>query len=267
MTATTSERADDVLLVDVDGPLLVGTINRPRALNALNSATLDALARFVARLQADDQIRVAVLTGAGERAFIAGADIAELSGLTGESARVFARRGQALLDQLEHAGKPVIAAINGFALGGGCEVAMACTIRLAAESAQLGQPEVDLGLIPGFGGTQRLSRLVGRGRALELLLTGRRITAGEAERIGLVHRVVTAAELLPAARELAALLAGKAPLAVRYLLAAVSEGADLPLEAAQTLEAAYFGLAAVTDDMREGTRAFLEKRPAAFSGR
>lgn len=258
---------DDLLRIEEDGPVLVATVNRPAALNALDGPTLDALAALVDRLRTDTAVRAVVLTGAGDRAFVAGADIRALSTLTPEAARTFAARGQRVFDGLERSGTPVVAAVNGFALGGGCELAMACTLRLAADTAQFGQPEVDLGLIPGFGGTQRLVRLVGRGRALELMLTGRRIGAAEAERIGLVTRVVPAADLLTEAIGLARELASRAPIAVRYILGAVYEGADQPHELAERGEAAYFGLAAATDDMREGTRAFLEKRTPVFRGK
>ena len=258
---------DDLLRIEEDGPVLVATITRPAALNALDGPTLDALAALVDRVRTDTAVRAVVLTGAGDRAFVAGADIRELSTLTPATARTFAARGQQVFDGLEQSGTPVIAAVNGVALGGGCELAMACTLRIAADTAQFAQPEVDLGLTPGFGGTQRLARLVGRGRALELLLTGRRIGAAEAERIGLVNRVVPAADLLTEATRLARELASKAPMAVRYILAAVHEGDGMPLEMAERTEAAYFGLVAATDDMREGTRAFLEKRTPVFAGK
>jgi enoyl-CoA hydratase len=257
----------DTLIVETAGAVRVITLNRPGALNALNAQLLADLSGAIADSAADDAVRVVVLTGAGDRAFAAGADITELASLTPESARRLALSGQALFRAIETLGKPTIAAINGFALGGGCELAMACTIRLAGDTAQLGQPEIDLGLLPGYGGTQRLVRLVGRGRALDLLLSGRRLEAAEAERIGLVSRVIPAASLLTEALELATRLANKAPLAVRYILEAVHEGADLPLPAATRLEAALFGLAASTSDMAEGTRAFLEKRKPAFEGR
>src|SRR5690606_35804907 len=250
----------DSLLVERQGAVLALTINRPRARNALDSATVDALADAVARAAADDDVRVVTLTGAGDRAFAAGADITEIAALGPEAARRFAERGQSVFRALETLGKPSIAAINGYALGGGCELAMACTIRIAAEHAELGQPEIDLGLLPGFGGTQRLTRLVGRGRALELMLTGARIGAAEAERIGLVNRVVPRDALATETRALAERLASKPALAMRYILQAVHDGADLPLPAALRLEAALFGVCAGTDDMREGTRAFLEKR-------
>ena len=256
----------DILHVEAAGAVAVITLHRPDALNALNGALLAELSGAVASIAADDGVRAVVLTGAGEKAFAAGADITELAALTPEAARRLSLGGQALFRAIETLGKPTIAAINGFALGGGCELAMACTIRLAADTAQLGQPEIDLGLLPGYAGTQRLVRLVGRGRALELLLTGRRVNAVEAERIGLVTRVVPAAELRAEATALAERLAGKAPLAMRYILEAVHEGADLPLDAATRIEATLFGLAAATSDMREGTRAFLDKRKPDFTG-
>jgi enoyl-CoA hydratase len=208
-----------------------------------------------------------VVTGAGEKSFIAGADINELAVQTPHGGRDHALRGQHVLDLIENMGKPVIAAINGYALGGGCELAMACTIRLAAETAKLGQPEINLGIIPGYGGTQRLARLVGKGRALELLLTGDQISAQEAHRLGLVNRLVSAAELMGEARTLAATLAAKAPLAARYIIDAVNKGLQMPFADAQVFEATLFGLVASTDDMREGTRAFLEKRKAEFKGK
>ena len=212
-------------------------------------------------------MRCVIVTGAGEKAFIAGADINELSVQTPVSGRQHALSGQHILDLIENMGKPVIAAINGFALGGGCELAMACTIRIAADTAKLGQPEINLGIIPGYAGTQRLARLVGRGRALELLLTGDHISAQEAHRIGLVNRVVPAAELMAEARKLAAALAAKAPVAVKYIIDAVNKGLDMPFPDAQVFEATLFGLVSTTEDMREGTRAFLEKRKAEFKGK
>ena len=257
----------ETLLVDQHGNVLIVTLNRPRALNALNAQLLAELSAVVAGVASDAGVRALVLTGAGDRAFAAGADINELVSLDAESGRRFAASGQAVFSALERLGKPSIAAINGFALGGGCELAMACTLRLAAATAQFGQPEVDLGIIPGFGGSQRLARLVGRGRALALLLGGHNIGAEEAERIGLVNRVVAVADLKTEALALAQQLAEKAPLAVRYLLNAVYAGADLPLDQALQLEATLFGLSASTADMKEGTRAFLEKRMPKFTGR
>ena len=207
-----------------------------------------------------------VLTGSGEKSFVAGADINELAVQTPAGGRDHALTGQHILDLIENLGKPVIAAINGYALGGGCELAMACTLRIAADTAKLGFPEIALGLVPGYAGTQRLSRLVGKGRALELLLTGTPIDAGEAARIGLVHRVVPAAELMTEARKLAAQLAQSAPVAMRYIMAAVTKGLEMSFGEACAFEATLFGLVAATDDMREGTRAFLEKRKATFRG-
>ena len=215
----------------------------------------------------DPAVRAVVLTGAGEKAFVAGADIKELAVQTPVAGREHARHGQAILDRIEHLGKPVIAAVNGFALGGGCELAMACTIRIAADTAKFGQPEINLGLIPGYAGSQRLPRLVGRGRALELLLTGAQVSAEDALRMGLVNRVVPAAQLMDEARTLARTLASKAPVAARYILEAVAAGLEMPLAEAQDYEATLFGLIATTEDMREGTRAFLEKRKPAFQGR
>jgi enoyl-CoA hydratase len=255
------------LLVERDGAVLVVTINRPDKLNALSRATLAELDRAIAEAGADDGVRAVIVTGAGEKSFVAGADIKELALLSAIEAREHARAGQAAFDRIESLGKPVIAAVNGFALGGGCELAMACTIRLAAENAKFGQPEVDLGVIPGFAGTQRLPRIVGRGRALELLLTGNRIAADEAWRIGLVNKVVPAAQLMSEARALAQALAAKAPVAVRYILDAVQGGVGMSFADAEAHEAAFFGLVFATEDMREGTRAFLEKRKAEFKGR
>jgi enoyl-CoA hydratase len=254
------------LLVERDGAIARVTINRPEKRNALNSETIDELRRAVLALKQDDAVRAVVLTGAGDKAFVAGADINELAVQTPVSGREHAHRGQHVFDLVENLGKPVIAAINGVALGGGCELAMACTIRIAADTARLGQPEINLGLIPGYAGSQRLARLVGKGRALELLLTGDAITADEAYRIGLVNRVVPAARLADEAKALAGALAAKAPIAARYIIDAVNRGLEMPLTEAQLYEATLFGLVATTDDMREGTKAFLEKRKAQFKG-
>jgi enoyl-CoA hydratase/carnithine racemase len=259
--------AFDNLLVERDGATLVLTINRPNVLNALNTSTLAELRLALLDLASDEGVRVVILTGAGDRAFVAGADIKELAELTAPAARDHARRGQGVFELIERLGKPVIAAVNGFALGGGCELALACTIRIAAEHAKFGQPEVNLGLLPGFAGTQRLSRLVGKGRALEMMLTGVPIGAAEAERIGLVTRVVPGPALLGEARKLAGELAAKAPLAVRAIIDAVNTGTEMTTADGSAYEAALFGVAAATDDWREGTRAFLEKRPPAFKGR
>ena len=257
----------ELLDIERDDAVAIVTLARPKALNVLNRQLLAELSAAIAQLGAEDDVRALVVTGSGERAFAAGADITEFAALDAEQTRRFAEAGQALFRAIETLGKPSIAAVQGFALGGGCELAMACTLRIAAETAQFGQPEVDLGTLPGFGGTQRLVRLVGRGRALGLMLTGQRITAAEAERIGLVNRVVPAADLRREAVALAHLLAAKPPLAIRYILKAVTEGADLTLEAAQALEASLFGLSAATADMKEGTAAFLAKRKATFTGR
>ena len=259
--------AFDNLLLERDGGIAVVTINRPKVLNALNSQTLDELRRLILELKADETARAVVITGAGDKAFVAGADINELAVQTPTGGREHALTGQHVFDLVEHMGKPVIAAINGFALGGGCELAMACTLRIAADTARLGQPEIALGLIPGYAGTQRLPRLVGQGRALELLLTGTPIAADEALRIGLVNRVTPAADLLAEARKLAHQLARQAPVAVRYILDAVRNGATMPLAEACRYEATLFGLVASTDDMREGTAAFLEKRKPEFKGK
>jgi enoyl-CoA hydratase len=226
----------------------VVTLNRPHVLNALNTAMLGELERATTELASDGSVRVVILTGAGERAFVAGADIKELAAQTAISGREFALAGQRLFDRIEHLGKPVIAAINGFALGGGCELAMACTLRIAADTAKLGQPEINLGLIPGYSGSQRLARLVGKGKAMEMMLTG-------------------AASLMNDARALAAQLAGNAPIATRYILEAVNRGLEMPFAEASAFEATLFGLVMATDDMREGTTAFLEKRKPTFRGR
>ena len=257
----------DNLQIERDGPIAIVTIDRRKVLNALDRATIDQLRRAVLELKHDPLVRCLIVTGAGEKAFVAGADIQELEHLSPNQAEAYALEGQHVFELVEHLGKPVIAAVNGFALGGGCELAMACTLRLAADSARFGQPEVKLGVTPGFGGTQRLPRLVGKGRALELLLTGRVIDAQEAYAIGLVNRVVPAAELMSKARDLAASLAGLAPAAMRSIIEAVNRGLEMAFPEAAFLEATLFGLCFSTDDMREGTRAFLEKRAPTFSGR
>ena len=256
----------DNLGVERDDAIALVTINRPKVLNALDSHTLDELRRAALQLRQDDRVRVVILTGAGDRAFVAGADIKELAAQSPSSAREHALAGQRVFELIENLGKPVLAAINGFALGGGCELAMACTMRLASDTATIGQPEINLGLLPGYGGTQRLPRLVGIGRALEMMLTGVPIDATEAERIGLVNRVVPAAALMDEARALAAMLAQRPPAAARFIVEAVNKGSAMTLVDGCGLEAALFGLAASTDDMREGTRAFLEKRKPSFTG-
>lgn len=243
------------------------TINRPEKLNALDRTTVQEIDRAVIAAGENPEVGALILTGAGEKAFVAGADINELSTQSPVEGADFARQGQAVLTRLETLGKPSIAAINGFALGGGLELAMACTLRIASETARLGQPEVTLGIIPGYGGTQRLSRLVGRGRALEMLMTGEPIDAREAHRIGLVNRVVPAEELGQAAEGLARTLLARGPVALRLVMQAVHQGLEMSQEEGLSLEAALFGLSCATEDMREGTRAFVEKRKPVFHGR
>jgi enoyl-CoA hydratase len=259
--------AFDTLLLERDGAVAIVTLNRPQVLNALNSQTLDELRRAILDLQRDESVRVVILTGAGEKAFVAGADINELAVLTPTGGREHALAGQHVFDLIENLGKPVIAAINGYALGGGCELAMACTLRVAADTARLGQPEIALGLIPGYAGTQRLPRLVGKGRAMEIAITGAPIPADQALRIGLVNRVVPAAALMAEAKKLAQQLASAAPVAMRYIINAVNKGSEMPFAEACQYEATLFGLVSSTDDMREGTAAFLQKRKAEFRGK
>jgi enoyl-CoA hydratase len=255
------------LLLDRDDDIAVVTVNRPKVLNALNRETMSELRQVALDLRHDEAIRSVIVTGAGEKAFVAGADIAELARLTPTDGRAYVASGQHVLELIENLGKPVIAAVNGFALGGGCELAMACTLRVAADTARFGQPEVKLGLIPGYAGTQRLARLVGRGRALDLLLTGRTIDAAEALAMGLVNRVVPPGSLLNEAKALARSITANGPLAVRYAIEAVNRGLDATLADGAFLEASLFGLALATDDAREGTAAFLEKRKPAFTGK
>jgi enoyl-CoA hydratase len=259
--------ADTYLDLSGTDAVRVLTIARPEKLNALDRATLAALSGRLDVLAADPVLRVLVITGAGPKAFVAGADISEFEGLSPDEATRLARQGQAVLDRLESLPVPTIAAVNGYALGGGCELALACTFRLVADTARMGLPETSLGLIPGFGGTQRLARAVGRQQALELILTGRQVGADEAVRLGLALRAVPAAQLMDEALALAAQLASRAPLALRYAREAVADGIDRPLADGLALEARLFGLAAATADMREGVRAFLEKRQATFTGR
>lgn len=259
--------AYDNLLFEVSEQIARVTFNRPNVLNALNRKTMDELGECLKKVRADDAIRVLILIGAGEKAFIAGADINELAQQTPVNGREFTLYGQEIIHRLETLGKPVIAAINGFALGGGCEVALACTLRIASRNAKLGQPEVKLGIIPGYGGSQRLPRLCGKGVAHELILTGEMITAEEALRVGLVNRVVEPGELLATAEAIAKKIIANAPVAVKYALEAVERGMEMPQEEGLHLEATLFGLCCATQDMREGTRAFLEKRPPKFEGR
>ncbi len=255
------------LLLAVHEGVATITVNRPDKLNALNAAVIGELGAAAESVAADPAVRGVILTGAGPKAFVAGADISELTGQGPAQARARSLRGQAAFRRFEAMRKPVIAAVNGFCLGGGCELAMACHIRIASESAKFGQPEVKLGLGPGYGGTVRLPRLVGRGRALELLLTGAMIDAHEAWRIGLVNRVVPADQLLPEAEQLARTILAQGPLAVSAVLEAVDAGLETGQAEALLLEASHFGLLSASEDMREGTAAFLERRSAKFQGR
>lgn len=243
------------------------TVNRPKVLNALNTPTWTDLQAAFEDAKADGSVRGVILTGAGDKAFIAGADIGELAHVDAYEAEQSSRFGQRVLDLIENLGKPVIAAINGFALGGGCETAMACTMRIAAEHAKFGQPEVKLGLLPGGGGTQRLPRLVGKGRALQLILTGETISAQEAYRIGLVNEVVPAVGLIDRAETILRQIAGNAPIAVKFSLEAANKGMETSQSEGFALEASYFGICAATEDKKEGTSAFLEKRTPQFQGR
>jgi enoyl-CoA hydratase len=256
------------ILFEVDaGGIALITVNRPEKLNALSGAVIADLHQAFERIAGERGIRAAILTGAGERAFVAGADIQELAALSSLEAREFARRGQQVFRMLETSHKPSVAAVNGFALGGGLELAMACTVRFAAENARMGQPEVKLGIIPGYGGTQRLPRLVGRGRALEMLLAGDPVTAAEAYRIGLVNAVVPQAELLNYSRAWLGKALANAPAALGLVMEAVDVGLNAGIEEGLRFEAAAFAVSAATDDGREGTRAFLEKRKPAFAGK
>jgi len=243
------------------------TFNRPKVLNALNRKTVEELHEALLDARGDESVRVVILTGAGEKSFVAGADISELAQQTPVNGKEFSLFGQSVFHLLETMGKPSICAINGFALGGGCELALSCTIRIASKTAKLGQPEVKLGIIPGYGGTQRLSRLVGKGMADELCLTGEMISAEEALRIGLVNHIYEPAELLPAAEALATKIIANAPVAVKYTMEAIERGMEMPQEEGLFLEATLFGLSCATEDMREGTKAFLEKRKPEFRGK
>ena len=243
------------------------TFNRPKVLNALNRQTIEELHRALLEARDDSEVRVLILAGAGEKAFVAGADINELAQQTPIDGKEFSLYGQSVFHLLETMGKPSICAINGFALGGGCELALSCSIRIASKNAKLGQPEVKLGIIPGYGGSQRLARLCGKGVAHELCLTGEMITAEEAERFGLVNHVYEQAELLGAAEAMAKKIIEKAPLAVKYCMESIERGVEIPQEEGLFLEATLFGLCCATEDMREGTKAFLEKRAAQFKGK
>jgi enoyl-CoA hydratase len=254
-----------LLTFEVADRIATITVSRPDKLNALNDATIVELGEAIDEARSRDDVGAALVTGAG-RAFVAGADIGELVGMTPATAQTRALVGQDVFRRFETSPKPTLAAVNGYALGGGCELAMACHFRLASEAAKFGQPEVKLGITPGYGGTQRLPRLVGRGRALQLLLTGELIDAHEALRIGLVNAVVPAADLLPAARKLLQTILSQAPTAVALCIDSVDRGLDMSLEDALALEASYFGLCAATGDMREGMSAFLEKRAPKFTG-
>ena len=256
----------DLLTLSVADRIATITFNRPDKLNALNDATFVELARAIEETRGRADVGGVILTGAG-RAFVAGADISELARMTPAGAKWRARRGQTVFRAIETLPKPVIAAVNGFALGGGCELAMACHLRIASEAAKFGQPEVKLGIVPGYGGTQRLPRLVGRGRALQLLLTGEQIDAQEAFRIGLVNRVVPADQLLPTCTTMLAQMLANGPLALAGCIELVDQGAGMALDDATAIESTYFGLLAASADMGEGMKAFLEKRPAAFAGK
>jgi len=255
------------LVYDVKDQIARITFNRPNVLNALNPKTIDEFGDCLNAARRDDSVRVLILTGAGEKAFVAGADINDLAKRNAVDGKEHSVHSQEILHRLETMGKPSIAAINGFALGGGCELALGCTIRIASRNAKIGQPEVKLGIIPGFGGSQRLPRLCGKGMAHELILTGEMITAEEALRIGLVNRVVELADLIPTAESIAKKIAANAPLAVKYAMEAVEHGMEMTQEEGLFLESALFGLCCATEDMHEGTRAFIEKRPAKFQGR
>lgn len=255
------------ILVEISEAVAVVMLNRPKVLNALNAATLAELGAAIEELAANAEVRAILLTGAGEKAFAAGADIQELAKVSAIDGQALALRGQHLFDRIENCGKPVIACINGFALGGGCELALACTFRIASETAKFGQPEVKLGIIPGYGGSQRLPRLVGKGAALRMILTGEMIPALEALRVGLVEEVVAPDQLLARAEQIARTIAAQAPLAIAKSLEAVHAGYDLPLRQALDLEAGLFGLCCATEDKAEGTEAFLAKRAPQWRGR
>ncbi|HEX2665052.1 MAG TPA: enoyl-CoA hydratase-related protein [Candidatus Acidoferrum sp.] len=257
---------ENILYEKKDGIAYI-TVNRPKVLNALDRKTVEELHHALLDARDDAGVRVLILTGAGEKSFVAGADISELAAETPVKGKEFSLYGQSVFRLLETMGKPSICAINGFALGGGCELALACTMRIASKTAKLGQPEVKLGILPGYGGTQRLPRLCGKGVAQELCLTGEMITAEEALRIGLVNHIHEPAELLTAAEAMARKIVANAPLAVQYAMEAIERGVETPQQEGLFLEATLFGLSCSTEDMREGTKAFLEKRPAQFKGK
>jgi enoyl-CoA hydratase len=254
------------LLVDARQGVAVVTVNRPDKLNALDDRTIEELGAAFTSLGADAAVRGVILTGAGEKAFVAGADIGELARQSPVEGRERSIRGQKVLDRIESLGKPVVAAVGGFALGGGCELAMACHVRVASENAKLGTPEARLGIMCGYAGTQRLPRLVGKGRALELLLTGEMVDAQEAFRIGLVNKVVPLGKLLEESEALLRKMLANGPLSLRFIIEAVNAGLEMPFAEGQHLEATLFGLICTSEDMKEGTRAFLEKRPPKFQG-
>ena len=266
MSLLTAQALENVLY-EKKGVIAYVSVNRPKVLNALNHRTWEDLRTAFEEARDDADVRGVIVTGTGDKAFIAGADISELAHITAVEAERSSSFGQAVLNLIENLGKPVIAAINGFALGGGCETAMACTIRIAAENAKFGQPEVKLGLLPGGGGTQRLPRLVGKGRALQLILSAEMIDAAEAHRIGLVNEVVPAADVVPRAEAILKQIFGNAPIAVRYSLEAVNKGLETNQAEGLALEASFFGICAATEDKNEGTSAFLQKRAAQFQGR
>lgn len=259
--------AHEHVLVEKKDRIAYVTLNRPEVLNALNAAVMAELDCVLEGIAGDADVSAVILTGAGEKAFAAGADISEINRKDALTGVAMAVNGQRILRRFETMGKPSVAAVNGFALGGGCEIAMACTIRIASDKARFGQPEVNLGVIPGYAGTQRLCRIVGRGVAMELILTGRIIDAAEALRIGLVTQVVPPAELLPTAEKIAKTLLAKGPLAIRAAMDVVNRGHDLDFDDACALEAQMFGVLCATEDMKEGTKAFLEKRQASFKGK
>ena len=263
---TTTSSYENVKVDTRDG-ILILTIDRPKVLNALNAATMEEIYRVFVMAREDVNVRSVIVTGGGEKAFVAGADINELAQKTPITGKDTSERGQMILSFIERFPKPVIAAINGFALGGGCEIALACHIRIASEKAQIGLPEVTLGIIPGYGGTQRMARLLGKAKALELICTGDRIGAAEAEKIGLVNKVVAPDQLMPAAEEMAKKIMSRGPLAIRAAIEAVMSGSEMPFAEGQFLEATLFGLLCASEDTKEGMNAFLEKRPAQFKGK